>query len=71
MTTVGVLGHTMPHLIPDAWPGAFWIAIVIACPVVFFELWAIGQIRARYMNTPFLQAFQIVVSVPPGSGSAS
>jgi hypothetical protein len=40
---------------------------VIACPVVCFELWAIGQIRARNMDTPFLQAFQIVVSVPSGS----
>ena len=30
--------------------------------VVFFELWAIAYIRARYMDTPFLQAvFQIVL----------
>ena len=34
----------------------------IACIVVFFELWAIAFIRARYMDTPFLQAaFQIVL----------
>ena len=30
--------------------------------IVFFELWAIAYIRARYMDTPFLQAvFQIVL----------
>jgi hypothetical protein len=29
---------------------------------VFFELWAIAFVRARYMDTPFLQAvFQIVL----------
>ena len=29
---------------------------------MFFELWAIAYIRARYMDTPFLQAvFQIVL----------
>ncbi len=34
----------------------------IAGIVVFFELWAIAYIRARYMDTPFLQAvFQIVL----------
>ena len=41
---------------------AFWIATAIAGLVVFFELWAIAFIRARYMDTPFLQAvFQIVL----------
>ena len=41
---------------------SFWIATAIACVVVFFELWAIAYIRARYMDTPFLQAaFQIVL----------
>jgi len=41
---------------------AFWIATAIAGIVVFFELWAIAYIRARYMDTPFLQAvFQIVL----------
>src|SRR2546421_6188020 len=62
MTTVGGLGHTMPYLVPDSWSNAFWIATAIACVVVFFELWAIAYIRARYMDTPFLQAvFQIVI----------
>jgi erythrin-vacuolar iron transport family protein len=62
MTTVGGLGHTLPYLVPDAWPNAFWIATAIACIIVFFELWAIAFIRSRYMDTPFLQAvFQIVL----------
>ena len=38
------------------------VATAIAGVVVFFELWAIAYIRARYMDTPFLQAvFQIVL----------
>lgn len=62
MTTLGGLGHTMPYLVPDSWANAFWIATAIASVVVFFELWAIAYIRARYMDTPFLQAvFQIVL----------
>jgi erythrin-vacuolar iron transport family protein len=62
MTTVGGLGHTAPYLVPDSWANAFWIATAIAGIVVFFELWAIAYIRARYMDTPFLQAvFQIVL----------
>jgi rubrerythrin len=62
MTTLGGLGHTMPYLVPDTWANAFWIATGIAGVVVFFELWAIAYIRARYMDTPFLQAvFQIVL----------
>lgn len=62
MTTVGGLGHTLPYLVPDSLPNAFWIATIIAGIVVFFELWAIAYIRARYMDTPFLQAaFQIVL----------
>lgn len=62
MTTLGGLGHTAPYLVPDSWQNAFWIATAIACVVVFFELWAIAYIRARYMDTPFLQAvFQIVL----------
>jgi VIT1/CCC1 family predicted Fe2+/Mn2+ transporter len=62
MTTLGGLGHTIPYLVPDTWPNAFWIATAIAGIVVFFELWAIAFIRARYMDTPFLQAvFQIVL----------
>jgi erythrin-vacuolar iron transport family protein len=62
MTTVGGLGHALPYLVPDAWRNAFWIATGIACCVVFVELWAIAYIRARYMDTPFLQAaFQVVI----------
>jgi erythrin-vacuolar iron transport family protein len=62
MTSVGGLGHTLPYLVPDNWPNAFWIATAAAGIVVFFELWAIAFIRARYMDTPFLQAvFQIVL----------
>jgi rubrerythrin len=62
MTTLGGLGHTLPYLVPDTWANAFWVATAIACVVVFFELWAIAFIRARYMDTPFLQAvFQIVL----------
>jgi erythrin-vacuolar iron transport family protein len=62
MTALGGVGHTLPYLVPDSWANAFWIATAIACVVVFFELWAIAFIRARYMDTPFLQAaFQIVV----------
>ncbi|MCL6608656.1 MAG: rubrerythrin [Geminicoccaceae bacterium] len=57
MTTLGGLGHTLPYLIPD-----FWIATTLAVIIVLFELWAIAWVRARYMDTPFLQAaFQIVV----------
>src|SRR5215467_1649038 len=62
MTTLGGLGHTLPYLVPDSLPNAFWIATAIACVVVFFELWAIAYIRTRYMDTPFLQAvFQIML----------
>jgi rubrerythrin len=62
MTTLGGLGHTLPFLVPDSWPHAFWTAISIAGAVVFIELWAIAYIRSRYMDTPFLKAVsQIVV----------
>jgi erythrin-vacuolar iron transport family protein len=62
MTALGGLGHSMAYLVPDSWTNAFWIATAIAGVVVFFELWAIAYIRARYMDTPFLQAvFQIVL----------
>jgi rubrerythrin len=62
MTTLGGVGHTLPYLVPDSWANAFWIATGIAAFVVFVELWVIAWIRARYMDTPFLQAvFQIVV----------
>jgi len=62
MTTLGGVGHTLPYLVPDAWPNGFWIATWIAVFVVFVELWIIAWVRAKYMDTPFLQAaFQIVV----------
>jgi erythrin-vacuolar iron transport family protein len=62
MTALGGLGHTMPYLVPDSWPNAFWIATGIAGVVVLVELWIIAYIRARFMDTPFLQAaFQIVL----------
>ncbi len=62
MTTLGGVGHTLPYLVPDSWPNAFWFATGIAGLVVFFELWAIAYIRTRYMDTPFLHAvFQIVL----------
>jgi erythrin-vacuolar iron transport family protein len=62
MTALGGLGHTLPYLVPDTIPDHFRIATTIAGVVVFFELWAIAFVRARYMDTPFLQAvFQIVL----------
>ncbi len=62
MTAVGGLGHTLPYLVPDSWANAFWIATAIASVIVLIELWAIADIRSRFMDTPFLQAvFQIVV----------
>jgi rubrerythrin len=62
MTALGGLGHTLPYLVPDSLPNAFWIATSIASVVVFCELWAIAFIRSHYMDTPFLQAvFQVVL----------
>lgn len=62
MTTLGGLGHTLPYLIPETVPNAFVIATSIAAVIVGVELWAIAWIRAKYMDTPFLQAaFQVVV----------
>src|SRR5947207_3481680 len=62
MTALGGLGHPTPYPVPDSWPNALLIATAMAGVVVFFELWAIAFIRARYMDTPFLQAvFQIVL----------
>ena len=62
MTMLGGLGHTLPYLVPDTWPNAFWWATGIAGLIVFIELWAIAWVRAHYMDTPFLQAvFQIVI----------
>ena len=57
MTTLGGIGHTLPFLIPD-----FRLATALAVAVVLIELWAIAWVRARYMDTPFLQAaFQVVL----------
>lgn len=62
MTALGGLGHTLPYLVPHTTPNGFWIATALAGAVVFFELWAIAAIRARYMDTPFLRAaLQIVL----------
>jgi rubrerythrin len=62
MTAVGGLGHTLPYLVPDAWPNAFYVATVIASIVVAVELLAISWIRTKFMDTPFLRAgFQVVV----------
>ena len=62
MTTLGGVGHTLPYLVPDSWANAFWIATGLAAVIVFIELWLIAWIRAKYMDTPFMQAaFQIVV----------
>jgi erythrin-vacuolar iron transport family protein len=62
MTTVGGIGHTLPYLVPDSWPNAFYLATTIATVVVAVELLAISWIRTRYMDTPFLRAtFQVVV----------
>jgi rubrerythrin len=62
MTTAGGLGHSLPYLVPDSVPHAFYIATAIAGFVVFIELWIIAFVRARYMQTPFFKAaLQIVV----------
>lgn len=62
MTAIGGLGHTIPYLIPDAWPNAFHIATGIAAFVVAVELIVISWIRTRYMDTPFLRAaFSVIV----------
>ena len=57
MTTLGGVGHTLPYLLSD-----FWMATSLAIFIVIVELWVIAWIRARYMDTKFLQAaFQVVV----------
>jgi rubrerythrin len=56
MTAFGGLGHTLPYLIRD-----FWTATSIAIVVVFFELWIIAGIRARFMHTRFVRAAVEVV----------
>jgi len=62
MTTLGGVGHSLPYLIPNAWPNAFYLATLIASAVVAVELLAISWIRTKYMDTPFLRAtYQVVV----------
>ena len=62
MTALGGIGHTLPYLVPNSIPDAFWIATAIAGVVVFCELWIIAFVRTRYMDTPFFKAaLQIVV----------
>ena len=62
MTAIGGLGHSLPYLVPQTVPNAFYIATAIAGLVVFVELWIIAWVRARYMDTPLLRAiFQIVL----------
>ncbi len=62
MTAIGGLGHTLPYLVPNTWPHAFWTATALSGLVVFLELWLIAWIRAHYMDTPMLRAiFQIVL----------
>jgi rubrerythrin len=57
MTAIGGLGHTLPYLIPH-----FYTATIVSVLVVVVELAAISWIRAKYMDTPLLQAaFQVVV----------
>ncbi len=62
MTALGGLGHTLPYLIPESVPNAFYLATSIAIGVVAVELAAIAWIRNRYMDTPLTSAvFQVVV----------
>ena len=62
MTAIGGLGHSLPYLVPNSWPNAFWTATALAGVVVFVELWAIAWVRAHFMDTPLLKAiFQIVL----------
>src|SRR5919112_108924 len=62
MTAIGGLGHTLPYLVPDSWPNAFWLATTVAIVVVAVELAAISWIRTHYMDTPFLSAaFQVIL----------
>ena len=52
MTTLGGLGHTLPYLVPDTWPNAFWIATAIAtCRRVFRTLGDCLYPRALYGHT--------------------
>jgi len=62
MTAIGGLGHSIPYLVPDAWPNAFHIATALAGVIVAIELIVISWVRTKYMDTPFLRAvFSVVV----------
>ncbi|MGL4241848.1 MAG: iron exporter MbfA [Beijerinckiaceae bacterium] len=61
MTAVGGIGHTLPYLIPNSWPNAFWLATTIAAIIVAVELVAIAWVRTRYMETPFMRSIMQVV----------
>ncbi len=61
MTALGGLFHTLPYLVPDAWPNAFATATALAALVVVAELLAICWVRARYMRTPFAKSLVQVV----------
>jgi rubrerythrin len=62
MTALGGLGHSLPYLIPDSVPNAFWLATSIAAVVVLVELGLISWVRHRYMDTSLPSAvFQVVV----------
>jgi VIT1/CCC1 family predicted Fe2+/Mn2+ transporter len=61
MTTVGGLGHTLPYLVPNSVPNAFWIATSLAAAIVAVELVAIAWIRTKYMETPFMRSIMQVI----------
>jgi erythrin-vacuolar iron transport family protein len=62
MTAIGGIGHTLPYLIPNSWPNAFWTATSIAAVIVAIELVAIALIRTKYMETPFMRSIiQVVI----------
>ena len=44
MTTAGGLGHSLPYLVPNSLPNAFYIATAIAGAIVFVELWIIALV---------------------------
>ena len=63
MTMIGGIGHTLRYLALDSVPNAFLVATGIATFIVLLGRWAIGWIRTKYMDTPFLHAeFHVVVS---------
>jgi rubrerythrin len=61
MTTIGGVGHTLPYLVPNSWPNAFWLATSIAAVIVVIELIAIAWIRTKYMDTPFFRSIMQVI----------